>query len=82
MEDEFEWDPVKASENLAKHKVSFDTAIQIFAGQTLEGLDEREDYGEDSVYRFGCGRQPYSGRRLHMERRTATHQFSKEGNPL
>jgi uncharacterized DUF497 family protein len=54
MEDEFEWDPVKAAENLEKHKVSFETAIHIFAGPIIEGLDDREDYGEDRFITLGA----------------------------
>jgi uncharacterized DUF497 family protein len=30
MEDEFEWDPAKASANLKKHRVSFDDAKYVF----------------------------------------------------
>ena len=46
MELEFEWDEVKARNNFAKHRVSFLTAAAIFANETLERIDDREDYGE------------------------------------
>ena len=46
MELEFEWDEEKARTNLAKHRVSFLTAAEIFANEILERIDDREDYGE------------------------------------
>ncbi len=46
MELEFEWDEEKARSNLTKHGVSFLTAAEIFANETLERIDDREDYGE------------------------------------
>ena len=46
MELEFEWDEEKARANLAKHRVSFLTAAEIFADAIIERIDDREDYGE------------------------------------
>ena len=46
MELEFEWDEKKSQVNLAKHRVSFLTAAEIFANEILERTDDREDYGE------------------------------------
>ena len=46
MELEFEWDEDKARTNLAKHRVSFLTAAEIFTNEILERIDDREDYGE------------------------------------
>ena len=46
MELEFEWDEDKAADNIAKHRVSFLTAAEIFASEILERIDDREDYGE------------------------------------
>lgn len=46
MELEFEWDEEKARTNLAKHRVSFLTAAEIFANEILERIDSRRDYGE------------------------------------
>ena len=43
---QFEWDEDKATENLAKHGVSFLTAAEIFANEIIERIDDREDYGE------------------------------------
>ena len=36
----------KAAANLAKHRVSFLTAAEVFANEILERIDHREDYGE------------------------------------
>jgi hypothetical protein len=45
---DFEWDAAKASDNYAKHGVSFETARAVFKDVfAVEGLDDREDYGED-----------------------------------
>ena len=43
---QFEWDEDKAAVNLAKHGVSFLTAAEIFTSETVEKIDDREDYGE------------------------------------
>jgi uncharacterized protein len=52
--EEFEWSMLKAAQNLERHKVSFETAIYIFAGPVLEDLDDREDYGEDRFVTLGA----------------------------
>jgi uncharacterized DUF497 family protein len=45
---EFEWNPIKAPENLNKHGVSFDFATSAFRDpQALEKIDDWEDYGEE-----------------------------------
>jgi uncharacterized DUF497 family protein len=46
VELEFEWDEKKAQANLAKHRVSFLTAAEIFTNDILERIDDREDYEE------------------------------------
>ncbi|HEY7551536.1 MAG TPA: BrnT family toxin [Hyphomicrobiaceae bacterium] len=46
--DEFEWDESKASENYAKHGVSFEAARAVFKEAfAVEELDDREDYAEE-----------------------------------
>jgi uncharacterized protein len=51
---EFEWDPIKAAENLNKHGVSFDFAVAAFRDpQGLEKIDDREDYGEERTRLIG-----------------------------
>jgi uncharacterized protein len=42
----YEWDPDKNRTNIAKHRVSFETASGIFDGPVLAVDDNREDYGE------------------------------------
>jgi uncharacterized protein len=53
MEGEYEWDWVKAAENLEKHKINFEIAISIFKGLVVESLDDREEYGEDRFITLG-----------------------------
>jgi uncharacterized protein len=50
----FTWDETKAAANYAKHGVSFETAIEIFADPfAIERLDDREDYGEERFILIG-----------------------------
>ena len=42
----FEWDDAKNAANIAKHGVSFSTAVRIFDGPVLTAVDDRFDYGE------------------------------------
>jgi len=42
----FEWDENKNRQNLKKHKISFEEAIEIFKGIVFTKIDERYDYGE------------------------------------
>jgi uncharacterized DUF497 family protein len=49
----YTWDTAKAANNIAKHGVDFRDAIQIFAGRTLEWLDERFEYAEDRWIAIG-----------------------------
>ena len=45
---EFDWDPVKARANVAKHGVSFEAARRIFDDPlAIERFDYSEDYGEN-----------------------------------
>jgi uncharacterized DUF497 family protein len=54
MNDDFEWDEVKAAENYAKHGVSFEMATEVFKDPfAIERLDDREDYGEDRYVLIG-----------------------------
>jgi uncharacterized DUF497 family protein len=43
----------KESGNLRLHGIAFEDAILIFDGPTVEGLDDRFDYGEDRAYAIG-----------------------------
>jgi uncharacterized protein len=42
----FDWDDDKNARNIARHGVSFETAMRIFEGPVLTVVDDREDYGE------------------------------------
>lgn len=43
---EFEWDELKSEANRIGRGFGFDFATLIFDGPTLEGPDDRKDYGE------------------------------------
>jgi uncharacterized protein len=49
----FIWDRRKSRSNLTRHGISFDDAVRIFEGPTLEKVDDRFDYGETRVYAIG-----------------------------
>ena len=48
IDDAFEWDDSKATQNLAEHGVSFESAREVFRDPfALEWIDTSEDYGEE-----------------------------------
>ena len=49
----FNWDRRKNRTNLARHGITFEDAIRIVEGPTLEKVDDRFDYGEIRVYAIG-----------------------------
>jgi uncharacterized protein len=49
----FVWDPKKNRANLVRHGITFEDAVGIFTGPTLEQVDDRMDYGEIRVYAIG-----------------------------
>ena len=49
----FSWDKRKNSQNQQKHGISFEVAIEIFQGKTLERVDNRVDYGEKRIICLG-----------------------------
>lgn len=51
---QFEWDATKNQSNIAKHGVSFKTAVKIFDGPVLTGEDKRFDYGESREISIGA----------------------------
>ena len=51
---EFEWDDVKSAQNLRHRNFGFDFAALVFAGPTLERLDQRRDYGEARSLAIGA----------------------------
>ena len=51
---EFEWDEAKATENYAKHGVSFELARKVFTDPfAVERIDGRHDYGEERIAIIG-----------------------------
>lgn len=50
---EVTFDPVKRDENLAKHGLDFEDAARVFDGPTLDGPDNRRDYGETRIITVG-----------------------------
>ena len=51
---QFEWDPVKAAENLAKHGVSFEEASTVFRDTlSATGPDPDHSVGEERFVTFG-----------------------------
>ena len=66
---QFEWDPAKAAENLAKHGVSFEEAATVFRDAlSATGLDPDHSVEEERYVIFGVST---SGRLLvvaHTER--------------
>jgi uncharacterized DUF497 family protein len=52
--DEFSWRDEKAAENLAKHGVSFDRAMQAVRDHfAIETIDDRDNYHEERVNLIG-----------------------------
>lgn len=53
---EYEWDIVKAEENLRKHGVTFgEAALALDDPFVVEELDDREAYGEDRIVAYATG---------------------------
>ncbi|MDR1920640.1 MAG: BrnT family toxin [Candidatus Adiutrix sp.] len=46
METRFEWDPKKAESNFRKHRVSFETAVRVFADPFAVVKQDRIENGE------------------------------------
>jgi uncharacterized DUF497 family protein len=54
---EFEWDPIKAQQNLRKHRVAFERAATIFLDpDALSEIDEKESGVEDRWITLGLDR--------------------------
>jgi uncharacterized protein len=49
----YSWDEAKNRRNLSRRGISFEDAQRIFEGPTVEGIDDRFDYGETRVYAIG-----------------------------
>lgn len=49
----YTWDETKNRRNVALHAISFEDAVRIFEGPTVERMDDRFDYGENRIYAIG-----------------------------
>ena len=49
----FEWDEEKRLANIRKHGVDFLDAALVFEGETIEWVDDRDDYGEERIIALG-----------------------------
>jgi uncharacterized protein len=49
----FEWDEEKRQQNLLKHGVDLLYAAQIFEGEVVKIVDDRQDYGETRYLALG-----------------------------
>jgi uncharacterized protein len=51
---EFEWDPVKATSNLAKHGIDFDDAIAVFEDPNMLSVVDPRSYGKTRYTAIGA----------------------------
>ena len=49
----YEWDEVKNRQNIDKHGLSFEQAIEIFDGFTVDRTDDRFEYDEIRIFTLG-----------------------------
>ena len=50
---ELTYDPEKRAKTLAERELDFEDAVQVFAGTTIDYVDDRQDYGEERWITFG-----------------------------
>jgi len=50
---QYAWDPAKNAANIRKHRISFERAVRIFDGPTVERIDDRYEYGETRINAVG-----------------------------
>jgi hypothetical protein len=53
---EYEWDPVKASRNVERHAMDFDTAVEIFDDPDLLVVIDPRSYSERRYQAIGATR--------------------------
>ena len=51
------YDPAKRDRTLIKRGLDFDDAVQVFAGVTVDAVDDRRDYGEQRWQTYGFLRE-------------------------
>lgn len=49
----YSWRDAKNRANLKNHGITFEDAVRIFEGPTVEQVDDRFDYGEVRMYAIG-----------------------------
>ena len=64
----FEWDENKNQQNINKHKISFEEAVEIFNGIVFTAIDERYDYGETREISIGAIQNVVIITVIHTER--------------
>lgn len=47
------YDPQKWARTLAERGLDFEDAVQVFAGATIEVMDDRKEYGEERWQSYG-----------------------------
>ena len=47
------YDPEKRAKTLAERELDFEDAVQVFAGTTIDFIDDRQDYGEERWISIG-----------------------------
>lgn len=50
---EISYDPQKRARTLRERGLDFEEAVQMFAGRTIDFIDDRRDYGEPRWLSFG-----------------------------
>lgn len=50
---ELSYDPQKRAKTLAERGLDFEDAVHVFAGQTIDLVDDRKDYGEVRWVTYG-----------------------------
>ena len=50
---EISYDPAKRAKTLAERGLDFEDAVHVFAGTTIQAVDDRKDYGEIRLQTFG-----------------------------
>ena len=72
----FEWDDIKAAENIRRHGVSFEEAAYALGDPfAIEVIDDREYYGEERVIALAAGKTGILVV-IHTERPERTRIFS------
>ncbi len=49
----YTWHKAKNAANIRKHGISFERAVRIFDGPTIEEFDDRHEYGEVRIKTIG-----------------------------